>query len=90
MEKENKMKTTTMMKKLQQAFPKLDLRTTEDFYGEPQRTLGIWLRGAWNYDLELHDTLNSETSNNALLRAIEKQGWYVEPYDSETFMAYPN
>ena len=47
------------------------------------------IQGAWNYDLELRDTLNSETSNNALLKAIEKLGWYVEPYDSETFMAYP-
>ena len=82
------MKAATMISKLEAAFPKLDLRTTTEFYGAAHEIEGVWLRGSYNYDLSELDVMNPDESENPLFRFIDAAGWYVSPYDSETFMAY--
>lgn len=78
------MKKTTLMKNLSTKF-KLEVVGGEEFYGRPSE--GIWIRDGLskiNYSLEAN-----LQGNHPLDEFIRKCGWFVEPYDAETFLVYP-
>ena len=80
------MKAEQLIKALNKQFPQLDPQLTSDFYGREQEVEGVWLRKAWTYDLT--ESVLAHGWENPLSEFIESKGWHIEPYDSETFMAY--
>ncbi len=82
------MKVEALIEDLKQAFPELDPKLTSEFYGYDMEHEGIWLRKAWAYDL--CERVLAYDLENELAEFIEDNGWHIEPYDSETFMAWKN
>ena len=75
-----------MIRALKKNFPDLDPQTTSEFYGRKQDVEGVWLRKAYMYNLT--DYVLENDYDNVLTEFIRSKGWFVEPYDCETFMAY--
>ncbi len=84
---------------LTKTYPKMFLRTTEDFDGSKG---GIWTSGEdgllGKNGLPLFDYWNQDTKevfyqmgvNKELVNLLDTHGWYCEHYDSGTIMIYPN
>ena len=87
------MKEATLIKKLTKMFPESMPVSLNDWNGS--ESPGIWFRGsedvlsngervfdyyctAWNYGL-----------NPRIEAVLRKAGWYSEPWDAGTCMAYP-
>lgn len=73
---------------LRQKFPGAFLKTSEEF--KPGNVGGIWIVG-----LDMADYYGKDNSGNdywvnpKLQRILEKHGFYLEPYDPETWFAWP-
>lgn len=71
-------------------FPLLDVSTDSEFYGTDVAR-GLWLKNAVDFGLDDEETLYmGKYARNELLKCIESLGYFCEPYDAETIMAYPN
>lgn len=70
-----------MMTALEKQFPKLEVRDGGDFYGYD--TQSIWMPNAYDFGVRAHLESNSEID-----QFLKKHGWHIEPYDSETMLAY--
>jgi hypothetical protein len=90
-----------MIKRLNQMFPCCNAVSTKEFDG---RKGGIWFRGSGDCEIEVEydgekysmplyepevftDTFGT---NPELAEFLELNGWFSEPYDSGTLMAYPD
>ncbi len=77
---------------LNNKFPGCNAVSTEDWDG---RTGGIWFRGTESCEINELPLFNQEIFadtmgvNTALDKLLSYHGWYGEPYDSGTLMAYP-
>ena len=88
------MNQETLIKNLETKFklnavPRFEFDATLIDGKEPQ---GIWIRDdickeSTEYYRYAEDTMND---NNILNKYLKDNGWYAEPYDSETIMLYPN
>ena len=89
--KKRAFKPETVIKKLEKKFPELRMATTEDFHGYKQQNPGVWFKNAaYDFGLNADETLYAgKYARNELLIAVEKLGYFCEPYDYETIMAYP-
>lgn len=84
------MSTTALINKINAAFPAALAVPAEDFHGRPGD--GIWFRGSEDQigDRLLFEYDNIEQEVHPEVEAILTQaGWFAEPYDSGTLMAYP-
>lgn len=89
----------SLMAKLQKKYPKMLLRTTEEFDGG---TGGIWTSGEsglcdskgyelFNYYAEDYKEINYIFGvRKTLYEYLEKNGWYCEWHDAGTIMIYPS
>lgn len=91
------MERTQLMEVLQTKYPKMFLRTTEQFSNEgngiwtsgedsPVNAKGLPLFSYYNENYEMYD-LGVETEFSRFLDSV---GWYCEWYDAGTIMIYPN
>ena len=88
----------SLMAKLQKKYPKMFLRTTEEFSGSEG---GIWTSGEsgvsdskgfplFDYYAEDYKEINYIMGvSKSLSEFLEKNGWYCEFYDAGTVMIYP-
>lgn len=72
-----------MMQALTKKFKGLRVRPASEFYGQGYNTTSIWMPNA-SYDFGVRGTMDGSSEVDKFLEA---NGWYVEPYDSETMMA---
>jgi hypothetical protein len=71
-------------------FPSLDVSTDSEFRGTAVAR-GLWLKNAVDFGLDGEETMYmGEYARNDLLKCIESLGYFCEPYDAATIMAYPN
>lgn len=73
------MKTSTLIKKINENFPNYNAVPASDFYGE--EIDGIWIKGA-------NVTSEYELADPILNSLIERCGFFFEPYDGGTAMAF--
>jgi hypothetical protein len=78
------MTKSNLMKALAKHFEGLDIRDASDFHG--RKSVGLWLPNA-SYDFGVRGM--EEKGDNKLNDFIESKGWFIEPYDAETMMCYP-
>lgn len=82
-----KMKEATLISKINTAFP--GARATPIAEWDERSSPGIWFRGSDQCEIDgepLFDGYETHPKLNALL---DKAGWFSEPYDSGTLMAFP-
>jgi len=81
------MKQATLIKNLQNKF-KLNAVPASEFYGSDET--GVWIRD--DICKESTDWYNyaegTGDSTNILNKFLERNGWFAEPYDSETIFVY--
>jgi hypothetical protein len=84
---ENRPKRDLLLAELKRLFPGAFLKTSEEF--SPNREGGIWIAGR-----EMADYYGKDNSgfgyyvNPRLQKTLEKHGFYLEPYDPETWFAW--
>lgn len=85
-------KLEKMIEILNEKFTGIKAVPASEFYGK--ECDGIWFRGTESADIDglpvFSDSVFPETMgvNKKLNSELEKNGWYAEPYDSGTLMAY--
>jgi hypothetical protein len=89
----SKTRATTLCKRLNQAFPGCNAVTHEQWTGEYKTDQdGIWFRSEGEYaadGVRLYDYWSTEGMfHPALLKMVERSGFYLSPYDAGTLMAY--
>lgn len=86
MEKGIKVKSKNqVMKDLAKKF-NLEVVDASEFYG--YQNFGIWIRDGI-YDLNYGIEHNLRARPHPLNDYVDEAGWFIEPYDSETFLVYP-
>lgn len=85
------MKQDALIKKINAAIEGARATPRKEFDG--RENPGIWFRGSEQCFIDgqpLFDYYNDDQQVHPTLEAIlKKAGWYWEPYDSGTLMAYP-
>jgi|TARA_R100000482_G_scaffold85143_1_gene34010 hypothetical protein len=98
-------KTETMIKKLREIDPNLEMKTQAEFYGDDRQ--GIWftgysflgedLTGQWKInkngsnDFEDWEVYQVDcVLNEKLASVLEQHGWSYDFYDKETVLAFYN
>ena len=72
-------------------FPKARAVPLSDFYGDDSE--GIWFRGSEDYIDDtrlLFDYYSNQQCHPAIDRILDDAGWFWEPYDIGTLLAFPN
>jgi hypothetical protein len=92
--KENEMKTKDLIKKINKLIPEAKAVRASDFYNDNSRD-GIWFRGSEDYasdGLLIFDYYEEYAIHSKIHPTLEKiltdAGWYGEPYDAGTLMAW--
>jgi hypothetical protein len=86
------MKNQSLIKKLETLFPESVPVSTIEWNGVDS---GIWFKGSEDYlsnGEPVFDHYNAEWDfciNPRIAKVLKKAGYYAEPYDSGTCMAYP-
>lgn len=86
------MKQAALLKKLQRMFPESKPVCTSEWNGTPG---GIWFRGSEDYlanGERVFDYYNVEWNfciNPRIASVLDRAGWFAEPHDAGTCMAYP-
>ena len=86
------MKTEKLIAKLEKMFPESKPVCTVEWDG---REGGIWFRGSEDVLADgerVFDHYNVDWNycmNPQIDRVLDEAGWYAEPYDAGTCMAYP-
>ena len=84
---------SVMIKRLNQMFPCCEAVSTEEWNNQEG---GIWFRGSESCEIDDLPLYNSEIfpetfgTNPVLEEFLKINGWYGEPYDAGTLMAYPD
>ena len=90
-------KRDLLIENINKKFPTLKADTAEEFYNAPDES-GIWFKGSEDglYDglpLYTNPSVDNETYMMGTLRVLEDfldlHGYFSEPYDNGTLMAYP-
>lgn len=82
-------KRDLLLAELKKTFPSAFLKTSEEFFSG-RRPGGIWITGK-----EMADYYGKDNSgfdyyvNPKLQRILKKHEFYLEPYDPETWLAWP-
>ena len=86
-----------MIDKLNDAFSGLRATNESYFTGNPRPSEGIWLKGLGSLDSKYIDELTIEDIDKGNFKPLpstlineylEARGWFIEPYDSGTMMAW--
>jgi hypothetical protein len=81
-------KRDALLAELRAKFPGEFLKTSEEF--SPGRVGGIWITGKTMADYYGKDNTGFDYwVNPKLQRILKKHSFYLEPYDSETWLAWP-
>ena len=84
----------TIMKRDRLAFQlkskfNLSTRPAEEFYGHSLESVGLWINdNICKKETDYYDYANGTLDNNKLNDYLESNGWYAEPYDSETIFVW--
>jgi len=88
------MKEAAIIKKINKLYPGVKATPLAEFYGD-ETVEGIWFRGSENSmavdGLPLYDCYEEfgYEVHPKVEKVLTKAGWYWEPYDAGTLMAYP-
>ena len=87
------MKTKDLIKKINKLIPQAKAVKASDFYNDSS-TDGIWFKGSEDYckadDLPIFDYYEEfgHSIHSKLEKILTDAGWYGEPYDAGTLMAW--
>ena len=87
------MKTKDLIKKINKLIPQAKAVKASDFYNDSS-TDGIWFKGSEDYckadDLPIFDYYEEfgHSIHPTLEKILTDAGWYGEPYDAGTLMAW--
>ena len=93
--KEGNMKEATLIKEITKLVPEARPTPLSEFY-EDDGYEGIWFRGSEDtteeglYIFDCYSDNDTGGVHPLLNSILENAGWYAEPYDSGTLMAYKN
>jgi len=80
------MKTKTVIKKLNERFPNINAVDMSEWDNREEEQ-GIWLRGADEY-LEFTPWGSLDCMEGEVYEFLQLLGWFLEPHDSMTIMAW--
>lgn len=85
-------KEATLINNINTAFPGANAVSMKEW--DQRDTPGIWFRGSESCTIDgipLYDCYNDsgDEIHPKLQAMLKKAGWFAEPYDSGTLMAYP-
>lgn len=80
-----------LIKLINDKYPNAKAVPLSEFYGDDSE--GIWFRGSENYLDDTRLLFEYYDYNNQchpkIAEILDKAGWFWEPYDSGTLLAYP-
>lgn len=90
------MKKHTLIKKINKELPEAQAVDAEEF--DPQYKNGIWFKGSEDsasdshYIFNYYEEYTQDTMgiHPTLYKILDEAGWYGEPYDAGTLMAWEN
>jgi hypothetical protein len=80
------MLTKTVIKKLNERFPNINAVDYSE-WDEQEEGRGIWLRNGDEY-LDRTPWGNLESMEGEVYEFLQLLGWFLEPHDNETMMAW--
>lgn len=81
---------SALIAKINKALPEARATPYREF--AERDVVGIWFRGSESYagDIPIYDCYNAaQEIHPTLEKMLNDAGWYAEPYDSGTLIAYP-
>jgi len=79
------MKRNKLIKELNKKWPELEAVKSEDFDGSEN---GIWFKGTESALIDGLPLMSDCEPNDTLDKYLQNNGFFAEPYDAGTLMAY--